>query len=278
MPTFPVPEGTELVEAIGAGSVFDVATVRDGSGVVLVCKRLRARLVREPAARDAIVREAKLLALARHASLPALVRVGSDAHGPFLLETRAGGASLRAIVEGSRYLGRPTPPLLVRHLARAAAQALVELHELADEEGPLAVVHGDLGPDHVLMGPIGQVRFVDFGASRFRGMEAPDADDRGTLPFVAPEVARGEARPSQAADVYALAATIAFLALGEPPCDAREEAAALAEIGARGLDLGRLDAATALEPGEREAVRAALAFDPARRLATARAFAAALGV
>ena len=37
----PLPEGCEWVEAIGAGSMFEVALVRH-EGVVVVCKRLRA--------------------------------------------------------------------------------------------------------------------------------------------------------------------------------------------------------------------------------------------
>lgn len=289
--SYPAPEGTELLQTIGAGSVFHVAVVR-AERRVLICKRLTPRAVNEPAGRAAIVREAKALTLAKGATgakgaagakgaspamLPSLVRVGSDAHGPFILETRVEGASIRALVEGWKARGRRAPPLFVRHVVRASIEALADLHELADDEGPLAIVHGDIGPDHVIVGPLGDVRFVDLGAARFRAIE-PNllTDDRGTLPFVAPEIARGEAPPSAGCDVYALAATLLFLVSGSPIVSANDEAAALVEVGERGVRVEGINVAHGLTSEEREALRSALAFDAAARARSARALLAAL--
>ncbi len=225
-----------------------------------------------------MVREARALTLARHAALPALIRVGSDARGPFLIETHVAGVSVRGLVEGWRARGEAVPPRLVAHVAEAAAAALAAIHALADEAGPIALSHGDIGPEHVILGPLGEARFVDLGAARFRGMEASlESGDRGTLPFVAPEVARGEAAPSAAADVYALAATLLFLAVGEPLTLAREAGAMLLEIGERGVRRDLLGRAVGLDDGAREALRLALSPDPRCRLGSARELAAALG-
>lgn len=272
---FAAPEGTELFEPLGVGTVFEVALVRE-AGLTLVCKRLTPRAVREPAGRAAIVREAKVLALAHHPALPSLVRVGTDGRGPFLLETRADGVSMRELVQGWRYRRRGVPPRLVGHVAVAALEALAEIHELADDAGPLGIVHGDLGPDHLVLGPLGQIRFVDFGAARWRDMEPQLAtDDRGTLPYVAPEVARGESVPDQTSDVYGLAATLAFLASGQPPATARDEAAMLLEIGSRGIDPAFFDTCEGLDARARDALAAAVRREPGERLATARALLAA---
>jgi serine/threonine protein kinase len=274
---YAAPDGTTLVATLGGGSVFDVALVRDGARDV-VCKRLAPRAAREPAGRAALVREAKALALAQHPALPALIRVGADARGPFLIETHVAGTSARGLVEAWRARGEAVPPRLVAHLAAASAAALAELHALADAAGPIAFSHGDLGPDHLILGPIGEVRFVDLGAARFRGMEASlESGDRGTLPFVAPEVARGEASPSAATDVYALAATLLFLASGEPLTTAREASAMLLEIGERGVRRELLGRAAGLDDAARDALSRALAPDPADRSASARDLAAALG-
>lgn len=268
---FVAPEGTELVRLLGGGSVFEVGLVRTGERL-LVCKRLgpRGRDARE--GRVAMVREARLLSLVDHPALPRLEHVGTDARGPFFLESFVEGTPVRALVEGWRERGKPVPRTLVRHVSILALGALAELHELADREGPLAITHGDLGPDHVIVSPLGEIRFVDLGAARFRGME-PDleTDDRGTLPYAPPEVARGEARPSPSADVYALAATLLFCATGGPLSEATGEAAMLAEIGARGLRRELLDSASAFGPREREALHSALDPDPARRPSSARA-------
>src|SRR5580693_8902262 len=125
---FFAPEGTEVVGLLPSGSVFHVALVTVGgaspSPVVRVCKRLLPRVRDEPAARAAMGREATALARARHPALPELYRVGSDAHGPFVIEERVEGVSVRALVEGWRARGGAVPPRLVAHLAQAAAEAL----------------------------------------------------------------------------------------------------------------------------------------------------------
>jgi serine/threonine protein kinase len=140
------------------------------------------------------------------------------------------------------------------------------------------VSHGDLGPDHVFFTAIGAAAFVDFGAARFPGMDpALETSDRGTLPFVAPEVARGEAPPGQAADVYALAATVLHLAHGGAPLvPARDEAAMLLAIGEGGLPADLCMHARGLSEAARDALKRALVLDPGARLATARELAAAL--
>lgn len=273
---FAPPEGTDTIAVLASGSTFVVALIRD-RGDVLVCKRLLPRLRAEPAARAAMVREAMLLSRAAHPSLPELRRVGMDAHGPFVVETHVEGKSLRSVVEGWQRRGKPVPARLVAHIAAASSEALAELHGLADARGALRLSHGDLGPDHVFLGPLGEVRFVDLGAARFAGMEpALSTDDRGTLPFAAPEVARGEAPPGQAADVYALAATLLFLSTGGPLSRAQGDAAMLLEVGERGLDAALCARAEGFAQAGREALARALALDPSKRLATARALWAAL--
>lgn len=275
---FVAPEGTQLLEHLGTGSVFDVALVRQ-EGRALICKRLSSRALREPAGRAAIVREARALSLAQHPALPALVRVGGDGHGPFVLETRREGTSLRDVLAGWQARGRLPPRALVAHVVRAAIEALAEIQEIeaADGSGPLELVHGDIAPDHLLLGPIGDIGVVDLGAARFRGLPAAlQTGDRGTLPFVAPELARGETQPTRRADVYALAATLLFFATGAQLTRARDEAAMLAEIGERGLSLDALLAGDALAPAARAALRSALAPDPEARPESARALLQAL--
>ncbi len=274
---YAAPEGMTVVATLGGGSVFDVALVRDGARE-MVCKRLSARAASSPAGRAALVREGRALVLVRHAALPALLRVDSDARGPFLLETHVVGVAVSGLVERWRARGETVPPRLFAHVAEAAATALAELHAHADAAGPIAFSHGDLGPDHLILGPIGEVRFVDLGGARFRGMEAGlESGDRGTLPYVAPEIARGEASPSAAGDVYALAATLLFLAVGEPLTTAREAGAMLLEIGERGVRRELVDRAVGLDDAARDALFRALAPDPAARATSARDLAAALG-
>lgn len=183
------------------------------------------------------------------------------------------GASIRRIVESWSPRGG-VPARLAGHVARQAFSALAELAALPGPSGPLGFVHADLGPDHVVLDPTGDVRFLDFGAARIDALPASLlGEGRGTLPFVAPEIARGDAPPSHAGDVYALAATALFLGAGQPLCAARDEAAMLFEVGTRGVRTDLL-ASAPYRPSEREALARALAVDPSARIRDAREIAA----
>jgi serine/threonine protein kinase len=76
------------------------------------------------------------------------------------------------------------------------------------------VIHRDVTPDNIVMGDDGDVRLIDFGASKFFSANAT-----GTLvgkqSFIAPEQLRG--MPDTLSDIYALGATMYALLTGEDP-------------------------------------------------------------
>lgn len=257
----PPPAGTVALGLLGTGSVCVVARV-DRAGEQLACKRVLPHLREVPAARRALVREARALELAHHPGLPALREVGADEAGPYLLETVIEGLPLREVK--ARWAGR-LPRRLALHLASQATALVAELHALGDDRGSLELVHGDLGPDNLWVAPHGRVDVLDLGSARFRGF-GPELEtgDRGTPPYAAPELARGETVSSQATDTYALAATVAWTLLdGDAPLvDPAADAAVLRLVGERGIDPGRL---ASLPTPIRDALAPLLAFDPGRR-------------
>jgi eukaryotic-like serine/threonine-protein kinase len=271
VPFAPPPQAT-LIAEIGAGTTFEVALVRWRGGEH-VARRLRRSLLGRPAGERAFERHLAVLERMIHPAVPGLCEVGRDLHGLFAIELRAPGMPLRELVAEHRRHRGPLPEAIVRRLGAAAFEALAELHELADEAGPIGFVHGDLGPDHLFVAPTREglpVRFVDFGHASLRGMPGPE-NARGTLPFVAPELARGEIAPSPASDVFALAASFAFAVTGRDPCRMRGPAR-LVEIAERGLDLAAL-AAAPVAPALKDVLLAALGFDPDERLSDARTIA-----
>ena len=106
--------------------------------------------------------------------------------------------------------GGPLPPAQVAELAEALASALAAVHAAG-------VVHRDVTPANVLLGPAGPA-LIDFGLAHHHD------DDRltrtglvsGTAGYVAPEVIDG-AEPTAASDDWGLAATLAFAATGHAP-------------------------------------------------------------
>lgn len=267
---FAAPEGTQFIRLLGGGSVFQVGLVR-ARDQKLVCKRLAPHALETHEGRAAMVREAKLLSLVHHPALPQLVHVGIDGRGPFFLETFVLGTSLRDVTQGWMAQDKPLPPLLVRHIALTSLEALANIHELTDSKGRIDVVHGDITPDHVIFGPIGDVRFVDLGAARFRDLEADaDTDDRGTVPYAAPEIVRGDAKPGQTTDMYALCATLLWFATGRELCAGTTDAARVAEVAIHGIRRDFADRMPGFSPHERAFFRCALDPDPACRPASIR--------
>jgi serine/threonine-protein kinase len=167
------------------------------------------------------------------------------------------GVDLGALVERRGRL----PPPLVAHLGLQTAHAVAEAHARG-------VVHRDLKPANLFVvtvdGLIDHAKVLDFGVARVetgeQGMTQTGAI-LGTPGYIAPEVATG-VPAGPASDVWSLAATMFFALTGVSLRDAGgKPASALVGGIPRALD-GLL--IRALDP------------DPARRPASAAAFAAEL--
>ncbi len=246
---FVAPDGSVVVRALGTGSVFDVALVT-WRGRTVVAKRLAPRMLREPMAHDALRREREFLELHRHRALPEVMSSGDDEAGPYVLQTQTMGTPLATLMERGAL-----PRTLVVSVARAAFGALAEIHALATRPAL-----GDLSPDDLFVGKVrGAVGFVDFGQSSWNAQPALP-EERGTLPYTPPEVARGDGVWSASSDIYALAAMCAEAALGRALCTATGPGR-LAEIAERGIEPAVLSAL----PAPLAALAAALSYRRADR-------------
>lgn len=231
-------------------------------------KRLSPRELREPEAVARLRSEAALLArLSGRGVTPRLVASGEDALGPWHRVERVLAPTL-----AERY-ARAEGPLETSWIERAvhaAFAALAALHEAADARGPLRAVHADLSPANVAVDDAAaRAVLLDLDLAWWR--DGPDwrgGAFRGTIAYVAPEVARGE-RPTQASDLFALAATLLHGVTGAAPRVGTSFAALLAAAAeAPVLDDARARLAER-GPGH-AALIACLAHDPARRPASAR--------
>jgi serine/threonine-protein kinase len=141
------------------------------------------------------------------------------------------------------------------------------------------VVHGDVKPENVLLGPFGQVYLMDWGLARPGATrEAPARDAvttsieaaahdgiTGTPAYMAPEQARGEATDERI-DVFAVGALLYFALSSRPPYPGASAAESweLAR-GAKPRPLHELAARGSIPPELCRIVSTAMAEDPSQR-------------
>jgi predicted Ser/Thr protein kinase len=229
----------------GAMGAVYLARADDGSEVAI--KRL---VDLRQAARFEI--EARLLARLQHPRIARVLDHFQDHGGSYLVMELVRGSDLGEVIAD-----QGDPGLPVERAVEYAIQACEALQYVHDEQ----VLHRDVKPRNLILGERGIV-LVDFGIARELDADDPGTRAVGTPQFMAPEVLVGESI-SPRSDVFGIAATLWTLLTGKPP--AYDDRMHLAEQ-VRGVT-------TALE----ETVRAGLALHPERRIASAEAFARALG-
>lgn len=203
---------------------------------------------------QAFLEESEQLSRLAH---PALLRIGP------IWRARGSAFRLRLDLSGER-LGALRPTLTVppdeawlRRLFEPLAGALERVHAAG-------LVHGNVRPGNIVLGPDGQVMLLDFGAAG--AAIASVAPWHAAWPepaFRAPETfePRRRVSPGPASDVYALAAVLHYGLSGQAPGPASPPLAA---------------AAGGISAGMAAAIDQALSPDPQQRPASVAAFRAAL--
>lgn len=188
-----------IESTVGRGSFGTVVRARD----TMLDRTVALKVLRkqdEGAGTDALLSEARAAAALNHPNLCAVYTVDTSNGASMIVMEFVEGRTLAELIDAG-----PMSVEQARAFARQIAFGMASAHDAG-------VIHGDLKPGNILITPDNQVKIMDFGLAR---RIVPDVDDdtlpqdantsgglSGTLGYLAPERARGEA-PSPASDTFA---------------------------------------------------------------------------
>ncbi|RRO18970.1 carbohydrate-binding protein [Saccharopolyspora rhizosphaerae] len=159
--------------------------------------------------RERALREARAMATLSHPNTVMLYDVAREGSSPYVVMELVSGQSLSAILKKHRALNHYQLAVMIDGVAAAL--------EAAHQVG---IVHRDVKPGNVLLGPRGQVKLADFGLSRNIAETTMTRSEvlLGTPAYLPPEIARRGALDAYA-DLWSLGATLYSAAEGRPPYD-----------------------------------------------------------
>jgi eukaryotic-like serine/threonine-protein kinase len=212
----------------GMGAVWrarDELLNRDVAVKEIVWPEHLAAAERETAQRRAI-REAQLAARLSHPNVVGVYDILDEDSGPCIVMELVPFRSLRdAVAEDG-----PMSPAEAARVGLNVLAALRAVHEAG-------VVHRDVKPANILLGPEGRVVLTDFGIAK--AADSPALTVSGVLlgspSYLSPECARG-GRAGPAADMWALGASLYAAVEGGPPFERDGVLASLTAVVADELE------------------------------------------
>jgi serine/threonine protein kinase len=252
----------------GFGTVYEVEHATGGGRGAL--KLLHPHLIASPEMVARLVREAQVIAQARHRHVVELLDAGTDADGqPFLVMEYLEGCDVNAYLAAR---GRLAPAEALAIL-EPLCDAVTAIHEMG-------VIHRDIKASNAFLeGPEGARRVVllDFGIAKLLDAGGVDLTASrqalGTPASMAPEQIRG-GEVDRRTDVYALGALAFHLLTGRMPFD--DASMTMSQYMHLHASRPRPSASAPLGAAVDDVIARAMAIDPARRYTEALAFFAAL--
>ena len=230
---------------IGQGAMSRVYSVFDHT-LLRRCamKVLASELESDPRARLRFVEEAQITGQLDHPNIVTVHALGVLASGALCFTMKlVEGATLAERLRAHKGEVR-RPDWIAEYL-----EIFIKVCDAVAFAHSRGVIHRDLKPDNVIVGPFGQVHLMDWGVAalvpkegvqkegappdevtqeaarhvlRATGAEGIDRDGMllGTVDFMAPEQARGEiSRLDARSDIYSLGALLYFILAGRTPCE-----------------------------------------------------------
>ncbi len=207
----PMPErlsGHRIIGEIGAGGMSRVFLAEDERlGRKVAIKVLSSRFSGNELVRTRFMQEARALARLSHPNIVHIYNLGQADEPPHFVMEYLEGAPLTDAA-GALSLGQK---------AELMCKAVSAVHYLHQHQ----VIHRDLKPGNILVGPDLEPKILDFGLARqSEVLERPltrHGEVLGTPQYFSPEQARGEARLDARSDIFSLGTILYEVLTGTLP-------------------------------------------------------------
>lgn len=254
-----------LERLLGTGGMSEVWLAEDER----LGREVAVKILRDSFGDDlggTLEREARLVARLQHPNIVAVFDAGLYEGHYYLVAEYVEGASLRDTLTQR---GRLTEAEAVRYGVQVASAL-----QYAHAQG---VIHCDVKPENILLGPQGIAKVADFGVADTvtRTVTPGEARDiLGTIAYLAPEVIQGAPADARS-DVYSLGLTVYELVAGRLPFTGTSAPALAGQrLGTPAPPLRTFAADASV--GLQSVLARALALSPADRYQSAAEFGAAL--
>jgi hypothetical protein len=276
-----LPARYQYLGPISEGGMGSVHSVRDRLlRRVMAMKILAPRLALRPKEINRFHREAQITAQLDHPNIVPVHELGTDRRGKrYFTMKKVEGRTVRQWIADT---GRPAASA---DTLEEMLQVFVKVCDAVAFAHSRGVIHCDLKPENVMVGPFGQVYVMDWGLAivldthdsdvggggHIGTLSAPPIESRGpfgTPSFMSPEQALG-APVDERTDVFGLGAFLYNILTGRPPYDSEDVRKAMAEARAGAVKFPPWDAEAPLPLGLCQIVQKAMSRDRAQRYASA---------
>jgi serine/threonine-protein kinase len=185
---------------------------------VVAYKSLKPELADDPYENQRFLREARVTAMLQHPNTVPVYELSRDNAGKYYFTMKmVEGDTLREILTGEPALDgwRPVP-------LRRVVDTLIQVCHALDYAHSHGVVHRDVKPANILIGPFGEVLLLDWGLAKVWGMDADEDSPmgapnvsltgqgrlQGTVLYMSPEQVEESPDLDHRSDIYSLGAVL----------------------------------------------------------------------
>jgi hypothetical protein len=245
----------------------------DGFEKLVAIKLIHEHLTNEPAFVKMFIDEARLASAISHANVAHIIELGKVGRTYYIAMEYVEGESVSALIRRTK----PSLRCSARNIANAAA-GLHAAHELKTRDGvPRQAVHRDVSPQNLLVSYEGQVKVVDFGVARARGMlhDTDGGTVKGKFAYMAPEQATSKP-VDRRADIFSLGIVLYEMTTRRRLFKGENDAETLRKVLDKEIKAPTKLVGPAYPQSLEQAILKALSRDPEGRFQTARELQTAL--